>query len=83
MTEVEFRAIVRYLQPKGLTGAQIIEDLREVYEDESLSKSFVYNWLREFNSGIISVFDERCGGRRTEIWEQQKEEVSLIIRSNR
>lgn len=82
-TEVEFRAIVRYLQRKGLTGSQIIEDLREVYEDESPSKSFVYNWLREFKSGRISVFDERCGGRPTEIGDSKEEEVSSIILSNR
>lgn len=82
-SEVEFRAIVRFLKRKGLTGAEIINELREVYEEECPSKSFVYNWMREFGSGRTSVFDEKCGGRPIEIGDTKEQEVSTIIRNNR
>ena len=82
-TEVEFRAKVRYLQRKGLTGKDIISELREVYEDECPSKSFVYNWMREFSSGRTSVFDDKCGGRPIEIGDSKEQEVSSMIRNNR
>ena len=63
-SKVEFRAIVRFLRRKGRTGAEIVGELRDVYGEElSSSKSFVYNWMREFAGGRTSVFDEKCGGR--------------------
>ena len=67
--EVEYWSIIKYLDKKKLCRKEILEELRNVYGSESLSKTTVYFGVSEFKNGRSSVTDEPRPGFRTEISE--------------
>ena len=83
LLEVEYRAVIKYLTKKQLSGKQILEELQNTYGSESPSKTTVYYWVSEFKNGRTSVTDESRCGRPTEISDSKSDQLLSIIRNER
>ena len=81
--DIEFRTDIKFLLKKNMNGKQIINELQNVYHNESPSKSFIYKWIAEFQRGRASVLTENHGGRPTEIGDDKEEAIAAIIRVER
>ena len=57
-TTEEVRAVIRFLNAKGVSPSEIHAQLIEVYGENVTSKSNVYQWCRNFNQGRLSPVDE-------------------------
>ena len=79
-SSVEFRSVIKFLVLKKLPAKEIIEELRNVYHDESPSKTTIYDWIAQFKHGRQSVFDKKSPGRPLEIGEEIKEKLENIVK---
>ena len=77
---VEFRSVIKFLVLKKLSAKEIIEELNNVYGDESPSKTTVYDWIAQFRH---SVLDEKSPGRPTEISEKVTDKLENIVKFDR
>ena len=59
----EVRAVIRFLNAKGINAAQIHRELIEVYGPGVMGEGKVRQWCREFKSGRTNVHDEERSGR--------------------
>ena len=63
--ELEQRTNVKFLVELGNNRNQIREMLVQVYGDNAMKKTAVYQWLTRFSEGRGSVTDEERSGRPT------------------
>jgi len=57
-TNVEMRAVVRFLGAKGKTVQEIHHEMLPAYGMECLSRKAVYNWVEKFKGGHSNVEDD-------------------------
>jgi histone-lysine N-methyltransferase SETMAR len=83
-TTEEVRAVIRFLNAKGVSPSEIHTQLIEVYGENVTSKSNVYQWCRNFNQGRLSLVDEPRSGRpRSSTTDENIGKVDDMIRQDR
>jgi hypothetical protein len=58
-TTIEIRSVIRFLNARSVSPAEIHQQLVDVYGESVLSRKQVYLWCNEFNAGKTSVVDEQ------------------------
>jgi len=60
MSELELkqRTNIKFLVKFGKSGNEIREMLAQVYGDNAMKKTAIYNWVKRFSEGRESVTDE-------------------------
>ena len=66
MEKNEKRAVIKYLNMKGLSPQQIHEDMKQVLVDNTPSQTTVYRWVAELKWGRQSTEDEHRTSRPVE-----------------
>jgi len=59
----EIRSVIRFLNAKNMTPAEIHRQLCDVYGEHAMSSSMVRRWVRLFNEGRENVHDDPRSGR--------------------
>ncbi len=54
----EQRTVIKFLVKSGKTGAEIIPMLNKVYDELTMKKSAVYDWIQSFWDGSEDVNDD-------------------------
>ena len=57
------RSVIWFLWKQGKTGAQIVREMRAVYQNNCPSDKTIYNWIERFKAGEDSVEDKPRPGR--------------------
>jgi len=57
-TACETRSVIRFLNVKNMTPAEIHRQLCDVYGEHAVSGSAVRRWVRVFNEGRENVLDD-------------------------
>ena len=70
-SEVEYRAVIRYLYLKGKTGKEIHGELADVYGSSAQSYAQVKFWVGEFKRGRTSLEDEARSGRPLDATDEE------------
>jgi len=79
----EVRSVIRFLNAKVVSAAQIQRELIEVYGPGVMGEGKVRQWCREFKSGRTNVHDEERRGRpsvQTDDLVQQVDEKVWVDR---
>jgi len=79
----EMRPVIRFLNAKNMTPAEIHRQLRDVYGEHAMSSSMVRRWVRLFNEGRENVNDDPRSGRPSVVNEDLVRAVEGKIRENR
>ena len=70
MDKQEYRAVIKFLQKKGLNAREIFKELHGVYGELSPSERTVERWSTAFRQGQDSLEDDpRCGASSTSVNE--------------
>ena len=59
----EVRSVIRFLNARNVTPANIHHQLCEVYGETIMTDGMVRKWVRQFNEGRENVHDESRSGR--------------------
>ena len=59
----EVRAVIRFLNAKGVKPIEIHRQLMEVYGESCMDVKNIREWCREFTAGRTKIHDEERGGR--------------------
>ena len=62
MEMVEQRAVIKYLQKKGMLPSQIHEEMMATLGESAVSYGIVKRWFRTFKCGRMSCEDDHRGG---------------------
>jgi len=82
--ELEQRTNIKFLVKLGKGGNEIREMLVQVYGDNAMSKTAVYEWVKRFAEGRESVTDEERSGRpATRRTEENIAKILQTVRENR
>jgi len=65
------RVVIKYLNLKGLSVAEISGELNSVLGDNALSDATIYRWIVEFQRDRKSTKDENCSGRPVDVCTNQ------------
>jgi len=57
------RAVIRFLNAKGVKPFEIHRPLTEVYGESCIDVKNVHKWCREFTAGRTEIHDEERSGR--------------------
>jgi len=79
----EMRSVIRFLNAKNMTPAEILRQLCDVYGEHVMSSSMVRRWVRLFNEGCENVHDDPRSGRPSVVNEDLVRTVEDKIRENR
>jgi transposase len=82
-TASEMWSVIRFLNAKNVTLAEIHRQLCDVYGDHAMSSSVVWRWVRLFNEGRKNVHDDLWSGQPSEVNEDLVHAVEEKIRENR
>jgi len=63
----EMRVVIKYLNLKGLSGAEISGELNSVLGDNAPSDATIYRWIAEFQRGRKSTEDDHRSGRPVDV----------------
>ena len=63
MDSLEIRAVIKFLYIKGLKGAKIFEEMKNVLGESAPSYATVKNWVANFQRGRTSTQDDHRSGR--------------------
>ena len=77
------RSVIRFLNAKNVTLAEIQRQLCDVYGEHAMSSSVVRRWVRLFNEGHENVHDDPRRGRPSVANEDLVRVVEEKIRENR
>jgi len=58
----EMWSVIRFLNAKNMTPAEIHHQLCDVYGEHAMSSSMVWKWVRLFNEGRKNVHDDQQSG---------------------
>ena len=70
-SEVEYRAVIRYLYLKGKTGQEIHCELTNVYGPSAPSYAQVKFWVGEFKHSRAFLEDETRSGRPSDATDEE------------
>jgi len=59
----ELRSVIRLLNAKNMTPAEIHRHIYDVYGEHAMSSSMVRRWVRLFDEGSENVHDDPRSGR--------------------
>ena len=62
-SRVEQRAVIRFFWAKGLSTAEIHNEMQPVYGHKCFNLSVVKSWCRKFSNGRTSLVDNKRSGR--------------------
>ena len=79
----EMRSVIRFLDAKNMTTADIHRQICAVYGENALSISIVRRWVRLFNEGRENVHDDPRSGRSSVVDEDLVRAVEKKMRENR
>jgi len=79
----QMRSVIRFLNAKNVTLAEIQRQLCDVYGEHAMSSSVVRRWVRLFNEGHENVHDDPRRGRPSVANEDLVRVVEEKIRENR
>ena len=83
-SNVEVRAVIRFLHAKGIGPSEILKELVSVYGEGVMSRKQVSVWCKAFSDGRTSVEDEPRSGRPcTSSGADQVNRVDALIRQDR
>ena len=71
MDKIGHRAVIQYLQIKGLTPKEIHEDMVATLQDNAPSYSMVKKWAADFKRGRDSLEDDPHQGRPATVTTQE------------
>jgi len=77
----EVRAVIRFLNAKGVKPIEIHRQLTEVYGESCMDVKNVRKWCREFTAGRTEIHDERSG--RPSISDETVAKVEQIMHQDR
>ncbi|VEN38465.1 unnamed protein product [Callosobruchus maculatus] len=60
--KTEQRVVIKFLVKRGASSAEIMKQLTDVYKDDCLKKTAVYEWAKRFREGRESVEDDSREG---------------------
>ena len=84
MEQNEKRAVIKYLNLKGLTPNEISSDMKVVLGDDAPSCATIYRWIAEFQRGRESTEDvHRCGRPVDACTEGNVQRVNDVIMTDR
>ena len=84
MEKFRFRAVIDYLQKKGLAPKAIHEDLVKTYGENAPSYSMTKKWAAEFKRGRESLEDDyRCGRPVSVVTQENITKVLDIVMTDR
>lgn len=78
----ELRAVIRFLNAKGVQPIDIHRQLTEVYGDKCIDVKNVRKWCREFAGGRTEIHDVERSGRPS-ISDETVEKIEQILRQDR
>lgn len=78
----EVRAVIRFLNAKGVKPIEIHRQLTEVYGESCMDVKNVRKWCREFTAGRTEIHDEERS-RRPSISDETVAKVEQIMRQDR
>jgi len=81
--ECEMRSIIRFINAKNMTLAEIHRQLCDVYGVHAMSSSVVRRWVRLFNEGRENVHDDPRSGRPSAANEDLVRAFEEKMRENR
>jgi len=81
-TRCEVRAVIRFLNAKGVKPIEIHHQLTEVYGESCMDVKNVHKWCREFTAGRTEIQDEERSGRPS-ISDETVAKVEIIMRLDR
>jgi len=79
----EMRSVIRLLNAKNMTPAEIHRQLCDVYGEHAMSSSMVLRWVRLFNEGRENAHDDPRSGRPSVVDEDLVRAFEEKIRENR
>lgn len=65
MLKFKQRANIQFCHKIGFSAAETLKYMQQVYGDDSMSKSVVYEWYKRFKEGRDSIGDYPKSGRPT------------------
>ena len=77
------RSVIRFLNAKNVTLAEIHRQLCDVYGEHAMSSSMIWKWVQLFNEGHENVHDDPRSGRPSVVNEDLVRVVEEKIRENR
>jgi transposase len=84
MDKTEARAVIKYLQKKGMTPKEIHEDMVKTLDDDSPSYSTIKRWAADFKRGRESIEDDPRSGRpKTSTTDDQVEAIHRTVLDDR
>lgn len=84
MSNIEFRAVIKYLVKKGKGSTDIYKELVEVYKDTAPSFTTVKKWTALFKRGRESLEDDpREGAPTTSVLDENVCAVEKLVRADR
>lgn len=81
MSNIEFRAVIKFLTKQGKSIQTIQNEMESVYGESCPGKSMIYKWSGLFKAGRESLDDDERSGRPLEVTSQEmvkKVEDALI-----
>jgi len=79
----EMRSVIRFLNAKNMTPAEIHRQLCDAYGEHAMTSSMVWRWVRLFNEGRENVHDDPRSGRPPVVNEDLVRAVEEKIWVNR
>ena len=79
----EIQPVIRFLNAKNMTPAEIHHQICDVYGEHAVSSSMVRKWVRLFNEGRENVHDDPRSGRPSVVNEDLVRAAEEKIRENR
>jgi len=84
MDRNEKRVVIKYLNLKGLSAAEISGELNSVLGDNALSGATIYRWIAEFQRGRKSTEDEHRLSRPVDVcMDENVRHVNDMITTDR
>ncbi|GBL94549.1 hypothetical protein AVEN_235634-1 [Araneus ventricosus] len=81
--DCEVRSAIRFSNAKKVQPAEIHRQLVEIYGENVITDGMVRKWVRQFNDGRTSVYDEARSGRPSVVNDGLIAKVNEKIRENR
>lgn len=82
--KTEQRVVVKFLVKRGVSSAEIMKQLTDVYKDDCLKKTAVYEWAKRFREGRESVEDDpREGAPSTSRTAQNVDRLRVCVLGDR
>ena len=83
-TKTEVRAVIRFLNAKGLNPTKIHIELISVYGENVMKSSQIYDWCQSFKTGRTSLDHAPGSGRpKSSLTEDNIARVDRLIREDR